>query len=326
MIDYYQFLGLNKQSGDDEVAKAYRRYALAYNPQCHPENPDQQGLQRNFKTAAQAYTVLSDPKVRAIYDIYGEEGVRHGGTGQQGVPGGVDLDNIDPNTVFTRFFGVDNPFQVMRSLDGVKENQHDFFSNAAGMPPPPPKCPPIEVRLPVSLEDVFYGAVRRAVWTCTHAGTAALGAAVTATTDSHEVRVEKGAKTGDRFVLAGRGNSAAGFARGDVVVVVDVVPHSRFRREGDDLVTKAEISLSDALCGTTVTVRTMEGRELSILVDEIVYPGYRTRVAREGLPAPASGGGEGARGDLVIEFETTFPGFLTAEQKTELRRILDVTL
>ncbi|KPA84759.1 putative mitochondrial heat shock protein-like protein [Leptomonas pyrrhocoris] len=322
MIDYYQFLGLNKRSGDDEVAKAYRRYALAYNPLCHPENPDQQGLQRSFKTAAQAYTVLSNPKVRSIYDIYGEEGVRHGGTGQQGVPGGVDLDNIDPNTVFKRFFGVDNPFQVMSSLDGVKENQHDFFSTAAGMPPPPPKCPPIEVRLPISLEDVFYGATRRAVWTCTQVGTAALGAAYTATTDAHEVRVEKGAKTGDRFVVPSRGNSAPGFARGDVIVVVEVVPHPRFRREGDDLVTTAAISLRDALCGTTITLRTMEGRELSILIDEIVHPAYRSRIAGEGLPA-AAGSGEATRGDLVIEFNTTFPSFLTAEQKTELRRILD---
>ncbi|KPI87428.1 putative heat shock protein-like protein [Leptomonas seymouri] len=322
MIDYYQFLGLNKQSGDDEVAKAYRRYALAYNPQCHPESTDLQTLQRNFRTAAQAYTVLSDPKVRAIYDIYGEEGVRHGGTGQQGVPGGVDLDNIDPNAVFKRFFGVDNPFQVMRSLDGVKENQHDFFSTVAGMPPPPPKCPPIEVRLPISLEDVFYGAMRRAVWTCTHACTLAPDAVYTSTTDFYEVRVEKGAKTGDHFVVQGRGNSAPGFARGDVVVVVEVMPHSRFRREGDDLVTKSNISLSDALCGTKITVRTMEGRELSILVDEIVYPDYRTRIAGEGLPAPA-GCGDAKRGDLVIEFNTTFPNFLTAEQKTELRRILE---
>ncbi|KAK7199797.1 heat shock protein-like protein [Novymonas esmeraldas] len=322
MIDYYQFLGLNRQSGDDDVAKAYRRYALAYNPQCHPDSTDQDTLQRNFKTAAQAYTVLSDPKKRAIYDIYGEEGVRHGGTGLQGVPGGVDLDCIDPNAVFTRFFGVDNPFQVMGNIDGVKGNQHDFFSAIAGMPPNPPKCPPIEVLLPVTLEDVFYGATRRAAWTATHAGGVALGAPITATAESYEVRVEKGARTGDRFTVVGRGNAAPGFARGDVIVVVNVVQHTRFRREGDDLVTTANVSLRDALCGTTVTVRTMEGREVSILIDEIVDPAYRTRIAGEGLPT-RGGEGSSTRGDLVIEFTTKFPSFLTAEQKTEIGRILD---
>lgn len=325
MIDYYQFLGLNRQSGDDDVAKAYRRYALAYNPQCHPDTTDQDTLQRNFKTAAQAYTVLSDPKKRAIYDIYGEEGVRHGGTGQQGVPGGIDLDCIDPNAVFTRFFGVDNPFQVVGNIDGVRGNHHDFFSTIAGMPPNPPKCPPLEVALPVTLEDVFFGAVRRAAWTATH--TSAVpgtpNAVVTTTQESYEVRVEKGAKTGDRFTVVGRGNTVPGCGRGDAVVVVTVVQHPRFRRDGDDLVTVANISLRDALCGTTVTVRTVEGRELSILIDEIVDPSYRTRIAGAGLPAH-SGGGDAARGDLVIEFTTKFPSFLTAEQKTEIDRILSI--
>ncbi|CAM43008.1 heat shock protein-like protein, putative [Leishmania guyanensis] len=321
MIDYYEFLGLNRQSGDDDVAKAYRRYALAYNPQCHSNNADQETVQRNFTMAAQAYTVLSDPKTRAIYDIYGEEGVRHGGTGQQGVPGGINLDLIDPNAVFTRFFGVDNPFQVIGRIDGVKSNQHDFFSAVTGMPPNPPKCPSIEVLLPVTLEDVFYGATRRATWSASHAGMPALDAAATVTEESYEVRVEKGAKTGDHFTVEGRGNTCLGYARGDVVIVVNVMQHTRFRREGDDLVTKATISLRDALCGTTVTVHTMEGRELSILIDEIVDPTYRTRIAGEGLPN--HGGVDAPRGDLVIEFTTKFPSFLTAEQKTEIGRILD---
>lgn len=320
MNDYYQFLGLRKQSADEDIAKAYRRYALAYNPQCHPEHPDQNSLQNNFKTAAQAYTVLSDPRIRAIYDLYGEEGVRHGGTGTQGVPGGVDLDGIDPNAVFKRFFGVDNPFQVMGNIDAVQNTQHEFFSKVAVLPGTPPKCSPIEVALPVTLEDVFYGATRRAVWQASHSGTPALGVAVTTTPESFEVRVEKGARKGDRFVVEGRGNTAPGFSRGDVVVVIDLLPHPRFRREGNDLVTVANLSLTDALCGTTVTVRTMEGREQSILIDEIVHPTYRTHIAGEGLPQ--YGDASAPRGDLVIEFSTSFPNFLTAEQKTEIRRIL----
>ncbi|KAG5496255.1 hypothetical protein JKF63_02556 [Porcisia hertigi] len=322
MIDYYEFLGLKRQAGDDDVAKAYRRYALAYHPHCHPDSADQDKLQRNFMVAAQAYTVLSDPKKRAIYDIFGEEGVRHGGTGEQGVPGGVDLDHIDADLVFTRFFGVDNPFQVMGKIDCVKGNQHNFFSTISGLPPNPPKCPSMEVLLPVTLEDVFYGATRRATWNATHAAVPTLGTMETVTAESYEVRVEKGAKTGDRFTIDGLGNTAPGYARGDVVVILDLVQHPRFRREGDDLVTSVNLCLRDALCGTTVTVCTMEGRELSILIDEIVDPAYRTRITGEGLPI-SCGGGHEARGDLVIEFTTKFPSFLTAEQKTEIGRILD---
>lgn len=318
MTDYYEVLGLSRQAEDDEIAKAYRRYAMAYNPQCHPDDPDQKTLQHKFSVVSQAYTVLSDSKIRAIYDLYGEEGVRHGGTGAQGIPGGLDVDAIDPNTVFKRFFGVDNPFQLVGEIDGVQNNQHDFFSQVAALPKAAPKYPTLQVTLPITIEDVFYGATRRAVWQSMQFDE--FGANVT-TSESYELVVRKGAKTGDHFNVAGLGNSARGYSRGDVCVVLQLQPHKVFRREGDDLVVVVPISLSEALCGTTITVHTMEGRALSVLIDEIVHPKYRRRIAGEGLPRATPG--SSARGDLIIECDTKFPSFLTLEQKSELRRILD---
>lgn len=351
MNDFYDLLGLNRQAEESEIAQAYRRYALAYNPLCgqgnsssEPGGDDHTGLTpaqqaERFTLISQAYVVLSDPKARGIYDAYGEEGVRHGGTGAQGVPGGVDLDGIDPQRVFTRFFGVDNPFQIVGEIDGVKGNQHDFFSHSAARQKTFVKCPPIEVTLPVTLEDVFFGATRRATWVAqvTHAASAAApgpadqakpggnsggpvgGLTVTQVPESFDMVVPKGAKGGDRYAVAGKGNGAPRMARGDVYLVFQLQPHDRFRREGDDLVVTVPITLADALCGTTVKVRTMEGRELSVLIDEIVHPKFRTRVAGEGLPRSGGGG----RGDLVIECDSKFPSFLTIEQKSELRRILD---
>uniref|UniRef100_A0A0A9YXE3 Uncharacterized protein n=1 Tax=Lygus hesperus TaxID=30085 RepID=A0A0A9YXE3_LYGHE len=108
-------------------------------------------LRYKFRRVSHAYTVLSDPKIRAIYDVYGEEGVCHGGTGQQGIPGGLNFDNIDPLLVFKRFFGVDNPFQVIGNVDLTQNNQHVFFSVDAVKPRELPKCPPMYVKLPISL-------------------------------------------------------------------------------------------------------------------------------------------------------------------------------
>lgn len=318
MADFYEALGLARQAEDDEIAKAYRRNALAYNPLCQPDHHDPQDLTRKFKEVSQAYTVLSDPKIRAVYDLYGEEGVRHGGTGDQGLPGGLDLDDIDPNAVFKRFFGVDNPFQVVGAINGVHNNQHDFFSHVAVQKTKFMKCPPMEVKLPMTLEDVFFGAMRKATWRATHS--VAYGPD-SYTIDSFEVRVAKSAKTGDKFMIDGRGNTSPGHARGDVIVVLELQPHERFRREGDDLVATVPVTLSEALCGTTITLQSMEGRQLSVLIDEIVHPKYRSRVAGEGLPR--SDGPSAPRGDLIIECATHFPNFLTLEQKSELRRILD---
>ncbi|EPY23058.1 heat shock protein-like protein [Strigomonas culicis] len=317
MTDFYEVLGLARLAEDDEIAKAYRRYAMAYNPKCHLEDPNQKELMQKFKLVGQAYTVLSQPKVRAIYDQYGEEGVRHGGTGNQGIPGGLDLDSVDPNRVFETFFGLSDPFQQIGAVSGVRNNQHDFFSTAAVQPTQVGKFAPLLLQLPITLEDVFYGATRKVTWS---KQVTAVDGGIVGTVEAYEVQVPKGAATGDVITLAGRGNSTPVLHAGDVLVQLELQPHKTFRREGDDLVVAVPITLTESLCGTTVTVTTMEGRALPILIDEIVHPKYRTTLKGEGLPSHHS---NGARGDLIVEYIVNFPGFLTLEQKSELRRILD---
>jgi DnaJ family protein B protein 4 len=317
-MDYYTVLGISHQAEADAVAKAYRRAALTYNPECNLDNPDKQTLARNFKTVSQAYVVLSDPKMRAIYDQYGEDGVRHGGTGSVGVPGGLNIDEIDPDAVFRRFFGVDNPFQVIGEISGVNNNQHTFYSVTAAIDDKPPKTDPVMVNLELSLEDIFHGYPRRVHWKnkfTSHAGS------VTETEAESEIQVPKGIREGDRLTLRGKGNTQDGRSQGDVIVTMVLKKHERFCREGDDLVVVAPISLSDALCGVTVVVKTIDDREIPILIDEIVHPTFRRVVKGEGLPVFHQ---PGKRGNLVVECRTRFPTYLTAEQKSELRRILAI--
>lgn len=318
MSDYYTVLGISHQAEADAVAKAYRRSALTFNPECNPTHPDQRYLARQFRLVSQAYVVLSDPKIRAIYDVYGEDGVRHGGTGSIGVPGGLNIDAIDPNAVFRRFFGVDNPFQVMGEISGVSNNQHAFYSASAAVDHNPPAADAAHAKLQITLEDVFYGTTRKVSWT--NKSIASTGTFLESVAET-EITVPKGIQTGDYVTLKGRGNVQEGRSQGDVVVTFQVLPHERFRREGNDLVVLAPISLSEALCGVTVTVKTIEGRSIPILIDEIVHPKFRRVIAGEGLPV--YGDKQGTRGNLVVECCTEFPTYLTAEQKSELRRILD---
>jgi molecular chaperone DnaJ len=78
--DYYQILGINKDSSPEEIKKAYRKMALKYHPD---KNPDDPSAEAKFKEVSEAYEALSDPKKKQIYDQYGEEGLK----GAQG-PGG----------------------------------------------------------------------------------------------------------------------------------------------------------------------------------------------------------------------------------------------
>ena len=327
MSDYYAILGISHAAQADDIAKAYRRAALTFNPDIKRPGGDDvdpgtddmtiDEKRRRFKLVSQAYVVLSDQKARAVYDAYGDNGVRHGGTGGVGIPGGLDIDKTDPDQVFRKFFGVDSPFQVLGNISGNDNTQHQFYSQSAAQNKNPPPAPPVHATLEVTLEDIHQGATRRVEWTNSH--TNKMGNS-TESPASFEFPVPKGVADGAVLTLKGKGNTKDGCVQGDVLVTVKTQAHPSFVRNGDDLHVTAPISLADALCGVTVTVSTIEGRTLNLLIDEVVHPKFQKVLPGEGLAVAGTGN---KRGRLVVECATNFPAYLTAEQKAELRRILE---
>ena len=77
--DYYEVLGVEKTASVEEIKKAYRKKAIQYHPD---KNPGDKQAEENFKEAAEAYDVLSDPQKRQRYDQFGHAGV--GGASQGG--------------------------------------------------------------------------------------------------------------------------------------------------------------------------------------------------------------------------------------------------
>lgn len=75
MKNYYQILGVDKDAGEDEIKKAYRRLALRYHPD---RNPGDKSAEEKFKEIAEAYGVLIDRSKRAEYDMYGADAGRNG--------------------------------------------------------------------------------------------------------------------------------------------------------------------------------------------------------------------------------------------------------
>ena len=69
--NYYNTLGIDRQSTDDEIKKAYRKLALKY----HPDKNKHPGAEERFKEIAEAYEVLSDSNKRAAFDRYGEDNI-----------------------------------------------------------------------------------------------------------------------------------------------------------------------------------------------------------------------------------------------------------
>src|SRR4249919_3984577 len=84
--DYYEVLGVNRDSSDEEIKKSYRKLAMKFHPD---RNPDSKDSEEKFKEAKEAYEVLSEPEKRRAYDAYGFAGVnpQMGGMGGEGAPG-----------------------------------------------------------------------------------------------------------------------------------------------------------------------------------------------------------------------------------------------
>jgi molecular chaperone DnaJ len=103
--DYYEILGVARDAAADQLKSAYRKAALRWHPDRNPDN--KQEAEHNFRQASEAYSVLSDPQKRSIYDRFG-----HAGLGGRGFESG----GFNP-TIFEEFqdilgdlFGFDEAF------------------------------------------------------------------------------------------------------------------------------------------------------------------------------------------------------------------------
>ncbi|MQL89495.1 hypothetical protein Taro_022087 [Colocasia esculenta] len=133
------------------------------------------------------------------------------------------------------------------------------------------------------------------------------------------IDVKPGWKKGTKITFPDKGNEQANQLPADLVFVIDEKPHDVFKRDGNDLVVHHKVPLAEALAGTTVNLTTLDGRELSIPVNDVVTPGYELVIAKEGMPIVKE---PGRRGSLRIKFDVRFPSRLTPEQRTGLKRIL----
>ncbi|RDX86065.1 DnaJ-like subfamily B member 13, partial [Mucuna pruriens] len=134
-----------------------------------------------------------------------------------------------------------------------------------------------------------------------------------------KIDIRPGWKKGTKITFPGKGNQEPGSARADLVFVLDERPHAIFKRDGNDLVVTQKILLVDALIGKTLNLTTLDGRDLTIHVTDIVTPGYELVVPNEGMPISKE---PGKKGNLRIKFDAMFPSRLTTQQKCDLRRIL----
>lgn len=316
--DYYAILGVPRDADADAIKKAYRKAALRWHPD---KNPDQRDVAaEKFKEVAEAFDVLSDSQKRAVYDQYGEEGLKGqpegpgpdagpgpGFAGAQRAPGGFSYEfHGDPFDMFGRFF--QDSFQRSRSGDF----SFDGFPDVGGGRKRPQRDAVFD--LPCSLEELHAGATKKLKVSRKSQSLRRDAAAVL------EVQVKPGWKAGTKVTFAGEGDEVALGTAQDVVFVVREKQHEHFARDGSNLLYQKKVPLVDALTGFKFDVPTLDGRILRINMPDGVRPGGTKVVRGEGMPSSKQ---PGLKGDLICTFDVAFPSTsLDENAKQELRKLI----
>jgi DnaJ-class molecular chaperone len=312
--DYYSVLGINQSASFEDVKKAFRKMALKYHPERNPTRTKES--EEVFRSIAEAYEVLSDSKTRAIFDQYGEDGLKNGGTGDFGVRGGYRFSG-DPQLVFEKFFGVSNPFEQLGDFSALQGTEHQFFSKEGARNKDLPINPPVTIYLECSLEEIFDGAYRVVKYDVEVLN--ATGELIRKEQRHIDIQLPKGVASGTVFTFPKQGTEREGWITGDLLIEIHDKLHDRYRRAvSNDLLITCDITLEQALTGFPIELTTLDNRKLNVFINDIVHPLYTKIITGEGMPTS-----DGPKADMCISFNIAFPNYLSAEQQRELKRILN---
>jgi molecular chaperone DnaJ len=355
--DYYEVLGVDRDAGQDEIKKAYRRLALKYHPD---RNPNDSEAEAKFKEATEAYEVLRDSSSRSRYDHFGHSGLG-GGAGGFGFDfGGFDL--ADALRAFMRDFG--SPFgnifeggergrptaraggdlrvRVSLSLEELsKETEKKIrFKRLAGCKTcggsgakkgsSPETCPACKGRGEIrQVRTSFLGQIVN-VSTCSRCrgeGTVISdpcpecdGQGRRQVEEAILVKIPAGVSSGNYIPIRGKGNDGIrGGPAGDLLVHIEEKQHAIFERDGADVFCDVPITFAMAALGAKLSVPTLDGPyELKI------PPGTQSqtifRIKGKGLPRLRSRG----RGNQVVRVIIWVPPNLSKDEKNLLEKLSQV--
>ncbi|HKS82955.1 MAG TPA: molecular chaperone DnaJ [Candidatus Acidoferrales bacterium] len=348
--DYYEVLGIARDASADQIKSAYRKAALKHHPDRNPENKSEAA--ELFRRATEAYSVLSDPQKRSIYDRYG-----HAGLGNRGFDQNAGFNS----TIFEEFqdilgdlFGFEEVFgggrrrgrgqRGQRGADlrydltlsfeeaaaGVGSrihiSRHENCEACGGTGAKPGSgmsaCRTCGGRGQMVYQQGFFS-VTRTCPACQGMGQVIRDACVTCRGQGRmvrdrtlEVAVPAGVDTGTRLRMTGQGEPGVnGGAAGDLYIFIEVKDHPTFERRGADLYCTIPLSITQAVLGASIRVPTLKGEE-DFQIPEGTQSGQIFRLKGKGLPNP-----QGGRGELYIVVRVEIPSKVTREQRRLLEQL-----
>jgi molecular chaperone DnaJ len=336
--DYYELLGVERSADDGELKRAFRGKAR----ELHPDVNEEPDAEERFREVVEAYEVLSKSETRELYDRFGHAGLRGGGFR----PSQFDFGNLAD--IFSAFFG-DDLFATgargrsARGADIAADVEIELVEAAQGVRRPVPfqvaatcarcsgngvepgtnvqTCPTCRGhgRLQHVSRSAFGEFIRtQACPECRGNGRLVeqpceecRGAGQVLEERTLDVEIPAGIHDGQRIRLSGEGHSGSlGGRSGDMYVRVRVRPDKRFVRDGDDILSTVDLTMTQASLGANVTIPTLDG-DVGVELEPGTQPGEVVVLRGRGMPVLQGFG----RGDHRVLVNVAIPRQLTDEQR-----------
>jgi molecular chaperone DnaJ len=338
--DFYDILGIPKSANEAEIKKAYRKKAIEFHPD---KNPGNAAAEENFKSAAEAYEILSDAQKKAQYDRFGHQAFENGGGGGRSYGGG----GMNMEDIFSQF----------GDIFGGGGGSFGGFGGGGGQRKM--KGSNLRIKVKLTLEEVANGVekkvkVKRKIQatgvsyktctTCNGQGqvmrvtNTILGRMQSASTcpscsgsgqildrkppeadaqgmiledETVSIKIPAGVVDGMQLKVANKGNDAPGNSvPGDLIVAIEEIEHETLKREGENLHLDLYISFSEAVLGISKDIDAVNGK-VRIKLEEGIQSGKILRLKGKGIPSVNSYG----TGDLLVHVNVWTPKTLNKEQK-----------
>lgn len=356
MTDYYEILGVSKDASKDEIKSAFRKKARTLHPDVNKE-PD---AEEKFKELGKAYETLSDDNKRATYDRYGEDGLKNAGfdTGGPFAGGFGDLNDIfnsffggmggfgfggrsvDPNApVEGDDLRLDIEIDFEQAVFGCeKEIKFDHLEvcpscggTGAEKGTKPIVCPTCHGTGHVQqVMRTPLGSISQVV-TCPDCRGAGKKIEKPCKTCSGQGKIEKekkikikipaGVDNMSKIRVSHEGDAGSnGGPAGDLYVVLHVKNSEYYKRDGNDVYTRLDLTPSQAALGDEVVVKTLNG-EQKITVHAGIQTGNTLRIKGVGVPYVSR---PSQRGDQIVIVSVKTPTKLTEEERQLYKKLYEI--
>ncbi len=351
--DYYNVLGIKRNSSQENIKSAYRKLALKYHPD---KNPGNKKAEEKFKASAEAYEVLGDPEKRRRYDQFGHEGLK--GVGTRGFGNFDDIFEAfgdifgggSGGSIFEEFFGggtrsrsvhrgaslrcdiVLDFKEVATNVEKTIEiKKKDVCGECRGTGArkgtSPVTCPYCRGKGEIHQRQGFFTLrttcpkcrgggriLETPCYRCNGAGTYPKKAEI-------KVQIPAGIEDGTRLRVSGQGEPGENGAHpGDLFCDIHIRPDPIFKRQGYDVICEFPITFTQAALGCEIEVPTIMGRLMVVKVPRGIQSGEVLSVRGGGFPNVRGYG----KGNLLVHIIVETPTKLTSQQEKLLKELAEL--